>query len=357
MKPAWRYLASGLALMALVAFGLRWMLRQPTPDAGAGDRLQRVAVVASDVRDNAMQQLQLRAAALATDPAFASYVVQAMEPGAAPNGGIDRASIADLLKSRRSGYDLAMVLDGKGRPVAADGPRLGEAAEWPRDPLVKRTLATLRPSAGAWVHGGRLYWVAVNPLVRGGIAQGALLTAAKINDDYAATISRHTGAAIVLLVAGEDGYVIASAHALPSWARTSLPELAAGLPATRTAPLQDTTLKLPPGHADEMARVVPVPTTSSQALVVAIAEAPEAPSSGWWPALGIFVLGALAVLWHWWRVERPLEQLAERLGAVARGRRPPEFAMHGSVNVRRVARRLNRLFSSDKVRRFQDPAR
>lgn len=343
MKPALRYLLAGLAWVVAGALALNWVLHEQASEAAAqhaADRLARVAVVATDVRDNAVQQLQLRAAALAGDPAFADYVVQSMQPGAAPDGGIDRASILDLLKSRRSGYDLAAVLDARGEPVALDGKLPVAAASLPQDPLVAETLATLKPSTGAWARQGQLLWVTVNPLLRGGIAQGLLLTAARVDNDYAATVARHTGTEVAVLAADDRDYALASAHALPAWAELALPEVAAGLPATLPLPASD--LELPGVHR-ELARVLPLPTASGHAIVVALAE-PATGRAVAWPPLVFALLGGLVVLWHWWRVERPLQWLTDRVAGVARGRRPPEFPAHGGVAVRRLARHLNRLF-------------
>jgi hypothetical protein len=349
MKPATRYLLSGMTLVALVALGLQWQLRPPAgpPAIGGADLLRRVAVVATDVGDNNLQQLQLRAVALATDPAFSGYILASMQSGA-PGGTVDRAAIVDLLKSRRRGYDLAMVLDAQGQPIAADGTVPGTREDIPGDPLVKRALTSLAPSSGAWVREGKLFWITVNPLMRGGIAQGLLLTAARVDDGYASTISRYTGAAVAVLVSNDTSdrhYAIASAHALPSWAITELPRFVESLPTSKLSPMSDRTLELRDDHSGETASIVPLRTASGQALVIALADTPAHTHTGWLAAW-VFLLGALAVFWHWWRVERPLQLLASRVAAVARGHRPPQFTARGSPSIRGLARHLNRLFST-----------
>ena len=347
MKSALRYLLIGLALVILAALALSWSLRgQAAAQAAdrAADRLQRVSVVATDVRDDALQQLQLRAAALASDPAFVDYVVQSLQPGAAANGGIDRASVIDLLKTRRSGYEMSAVLDAQGKPVAVDGALPGSAASVQNDALVTHTIATQKPSAGAWVHQGKLWWVTINPLRRGGIAQGLLLTAARVDNGYAATVSRHTGTAVAVLVAKEQGYTLVSSHDLPAWAPTALPELAAGRPTPDALPLPDSELKLPSGGLDEIGRIMPVATSNGRAVLIALAKPVNAPADFAWPVVLLAVFGALAVLWHWWYVQRPLQHLADRVSSASRGRRPPQFAEHGGMGVRRLARHLNRLF-------------
>lgn len=348
MKPSMRYLLIALVLCAFAALTLRMLLRAPgdaPADGRAGEPLQRVALVAADVRANAEQLLQLRTSNLASDPAFSSYVLQAMDPGAAPGGAIDRASIVDLLRSRREGFDLAMVLDAHGRLVASDGAAPETAAQLPGNALVKRTLATRKSSTGAWVSAGELYWVAVDPLVRGGLMQGLLLTAARVDAGYTATISRHTGMPVALLIADGERYRIASGHALPGWAASTLADAATARNAAGASVSSGDTLAVP-HRVDTVARIIPISTTSGDALLVALAGAPPTPLLGVGPALWVFLLGAAMVLWHWWRVERPLDLLSERIGAVAHGRRAQQFAVRGSASVRRLARQLNRLFSA-----------
>lgn len=345
MKPALRYLVGGFGLVSAAALALYGLWGDPSAqaaDAAAGEPVRHVAVVASDLRQSAVQALQLRAEALATDPAFSSYVVQAMEPNAAPGGGIDRASIADLLKSSRHGYDGAMVLDAQGRLVASDGAPLDGAAAVSHSPLVTHTRATAKPSSGAWVHDGQLSWVTVNPLVRGGIAEGLLLTFAHVGADYVDAISRHTGAAVALLVEDKGRYRMAEQRLMPTWAKNALPQLVAGLPPSQVS-APDSHLALPRDHASDVATVVPLSTATGRAVLVALGPASPAPASADWPAVCVWVLGVLAVLWHWWWVERPLQALTDSARAMAHGRHPPEFPLRGSASVRRLARRLNRL--------------
>ena len=98
-------------------------------------RRRRIGAIAAwPVRWNAnceasrLAELQLRADSLAQDPAFVDYVAQSLIPVPQLGGAIDKASISDLLKERRHGYDVAMVLDTQGAPIAAvrcpaEGPR------------------------------------------------------------------------------------------------------------------------------------------------------------------------------------------------------------------------------------------
>ena len=301
------HLLAGLVLAAVGALGMAWMMRvqaRAAATAVAQDRLSRVGAVATDQRGSALERLRLRGTELASDPAFVDYVVQSMQPGAAAGGGIDQASIRDLLASRRAGYDLLAVLDPQGRPVAFDGDLPLAEASVAMNPLVKRTIAMGKPEAGAWALPGRLLWVSVHPLERGGIVQGLLLTASGVGDDYAARVSGQTGVAVAVLAAGDGAYSLASGHALPGWASSVLPQVAAGL--TAALPLSDSELHLPGDHA-ERARAVPLTTASGHAVLVALA----APSKGLerplWPPLLFMLAGVLMVGWQWWCTRRPAQ--------------------------------------------------
>lgn len=253
-------------LAAGAAYAVHWQAVQ-TAQAQADVRLQRAVAAAHDAQAEALQLLALRAGALAEDPAFVDYVVQSLQPNATLGGGIDRASISDLLNARRRGYDVAMVLDAQGMPAALDGVLLKDKASIQRDPLVTAALGSAKPTQGAWVFDGKLLWVSVHPLLRGGIVQGALVAVQTVGESYPALVARHTGVPAAVAVSGGAGFVMAAQHALPGWAVQSLPELAGTLPPNDALPPNGRALGVPGTARDQPGWVLPVEASGGRALV------------------------------------------------------------------------------------------
>jgi hypothetical protein len=144
--------------------------------------------------------LQLRGEALAQDSAFVDYVAQSLIPNPQLGGAVDSVSISDLLRERRKGYDIAMVLDYRGTPVASSGILLKDPVSIRKDPLVTAAISQLKPRQGVWLDHGQLLWVAVNPLLRSGALQGVLVTATRVDAAFAVAIG-HIARADVALVA------------------------------------------------------------------------------------------------------------------------------------------------------------
>ncbi|MFK2902363.1 hypothetical protein ISP17_00195 [Dyella ginsengisoli] len=253
-------------LAAGAAYAVHWQAAQ-TAQAQSMERMQRAVTVAHDAQAAALQVLSLHAEALAQDPAFVDYVVQSLQPNAALGGGIDRASISDLLNARRHGYDVAMVLDAQGMPAALDGVLLKDKASIQRDPLVTTALASGKPSQGAWVFDGKLLWVSVHPLLRGGIVQGALVAVQTVGESYPALVARHTGVPAAVVVSGGAGFVMATQHTLPGWAVQSLPELAGTLPPNDALPPNGRALGVPGTDREQPGWVLPVDASGGRALV------------------------------------------------------------------------------------------
>jgi len=248
------------------AYAVHWQAAQ-TARAQAAVQLQRAVAVARDAQAEALQVLALRGGALAEDPAFVDYVVQSLQPNAALGGGIDRASISDLLNARRHGYDVAMVLDAQGMPAALDGVLLKDKASIQHDPLVTTALGTAKPTQGAWVFDGKLLWVSVHPLLRGGVVQGALVAIQGAGESYPAIVTRHAGVPAVVVVTGGSGFVMATQHALPGWAVQSLPELAGTFPSNEALPPNGRALGVPGAGREQPGWVVSLDASGGRALV------------------------------------------------------------------------------------------
>ena len=249
--------------------------------AQARQQLAQVAPVTLDLQRDRLDKLQLRSEALATDPAFIDYVVQSLQPSPLNGGGIDRASISDLLNERGEGYDLLMVLDAKGRPVAKRGVLLKSDASVSGDGLVMRALASGKPERGAWVYDGKLLWIAINPLIRSGVSQGLLLSAQVADSDYIATINRYTGAHTALLVSTQSrgGFALAAGSGLPAWAAPALQHTADALPAGNELPADGRAATVTAGRNEVPGWIVPLSTSSGRALLMAVEPDRDGPSS------------------------------------------------------------------------------
>lgn len=311
MTRATGQLAVHLLLIACLAVAaaaaLRWQMQQSN-QAFARQRQQRSTAIALDAQSHALETLQLRASALAEDPAFVDYVAQSLQPNPMLGGAIDRASISDLLDSRRRGYDIAMVLDDQGAPAALDGVLLMSPGRIQHDALVARARTSHQPAQGIWVYDGKLLWVTVNPLMRGGSLRGLLLAARVADDSFTALVARHSGTAIGLLVSQRDGFVLAAQRGLPGWAVQSLP---AALDALAPGPISPSGqyLALGGGHLPPAWRF-PLDSSEGRVALVSLAEPVAAPGAVAaqrrldLAIAGLAALGLLLALGRWMRQRR-----------------------------------------------------
>lgn len=349
MKPATGFLLSALmwvgALTALALIAVQWQ-SQRTAQGQWKERLHTAAAVGMELQAIRLQELQLRAAMLANDQAFVDYVAQSLIPSPALGGAVDSASISDLLNERRHGYDLAMVLDPRGQPVASSGVLLRDRAGIRRDPLVARAIAGLKPVQGLWIDHGQLLWVAVNPLLRGGVLQGVLLSGAWIGDEFAATASRmgHTGIALVATGAAWSPRMSGTGEV----SAAALGDNVAGITAVIAPTGQALQLRVDQHGAS--AWVVPLPVSGGRAALVAVAPAGAVTATARGLArplqLGAALLGLLAallVLQQWWRTYLPLQRMQSVVHRAANGDAHLTVRVDGGASVRQLREQLNRL--------------
>lgn len=327
-------LLTALAVAAAILQSARLTLAQ------ARQQLAHVAPVALDLRKARLDQLQLRSESLAKDPAFVDYMVQSLQTGPQNGGGVDRASISDLLHSRRQGFDILMVLDATGRPAARQGVLLRPDQAIMGDPLITGALRSGQPTRGSWVYDGSLLWITVNPLVRSGLTQGLLLTAQRADPTFVATIDRYTGVDAALMVSAghASGFAIAGSPDLPPQVAQALPEVANQLPSGAQVPGQGVATTVMGGNRRVPGLLVPLPSSSGRAMVVAV----KPDRQGFSSLVFMLVLIALASLlaqaltfWTWRRHVLPLQQLALDVELTAQG---APFAETGAGD--RTVRRL-----------------
>lgn len=344
MSPAGAALAKGLfAVAACTAIAIAGVVvnADHAATARAAERLRITSEVEHDLQSQQQDVLGLRAQALAGDPAFVDYVTQSLVPNPQLGGGIDTLSISDLLKERRHGDDIAMLLDPTGEPVTSIGVISRGHALIRGDALVVRAISQLKPAQGMWLDNGDLLWVVVSPLLRGHSLQGLLVTASRVGDSFVAKLGRLSHSDVAL--------VVDPAARTPVPYSSGLDIRLTDLLAARRADIfavtaeQGAGLDLHDGSQSARAWVTPIHLEGGHAALVAL---DQQVSLG--RAMGEdtthLVIGVLcfallaigAVVWQWRRTWQPLAELAHAFdtnkSAVARVR--------GSAAVRDVRDRL-----------------
>ena len=351
MKAATQFLLLGVAAVVLLtAAAAAVTLRQVDhrTQVRVLDQLQGTASVERELQASRLVELQLRAELLAQDPAFVDYVAQSLIPNPQLGGAVDSASISDLLKERRHGYDIAMVLDPQGKPVATSGILLKDHDSIRRDPLVTSAIGRLKSQQGVWVDHGQLLWVAVNPLLRGGVLQGALLTAAHVDDAFAIAVSRIARTDVAVLVQPVPGSDPAPSSGLDSWIGQALSTQLPGV--LGVTAVDGNGMQLTDGQRTVSAWITPLKTSSGQAALVAIGPDQHAENRIDVAALplligigGFGICVVLFVLLQWWRTWLPLQRMLEVIQLANPGDQHFTIRVHGSLIVRRLRDGINRL--------------
>lgn len=351
MKPSTRFLVFSMAwVLVVVGLAAAGVILQThrTEQVRALVRLQTAATVEADLQTTRFTVLQLRASVLANDPAFVDYVAHALIPNPMLGGAIDSVSIGDLLNQRRKGYDVAMVLDSQGHPAAMSGVLLKDAASIARDALITKCIATGKPTHGMWVSHGRLFWVTVNPLLRGRSLRGLLLAATRVDDAFAIAIARITGTDIAIVANGADASLAAHSGGLDIWETKALESDAQTILDTQDS--HGAALTLANAGQTVTAWVTPLPGSHGHAALVTM-EA-NAGTSAWvepvaWPLLaGIAILGLLAaslVVLHWRRTCVPMNRICEVMQHAANGDQFMHARVGGSALTRQIRDAVNQL--------------
>jgi hypothetical protein len=310
-KALWRGWALVVVGSALAMAAAVWNANQGSRTRALA-RLQSSSEIVHDLQAQELEMLKLRAQTLAGDTAFVDYVTQSLVPNPQLGGAIDSLSISDLLKQRRHGDDIVMLLDPTGAPITAIGVLGKDRASISHDPLVVASISQQTTVQGAWLDHGDLQWVVVSPLLRGRTPQGYLITAAQVSESFFARIGRlvHSDVALVLDAAVTHSSGI-DAGLVDLLAAHRQEILAAGNEQGTAMRLQDahppadiwvTPLKLDGGHAALVTLDPPVPSDrgiDKETLRL---------------LAGIVLFGLLAALYvwlQWFFTWRPLSKLAD----------------------------------------------
>lgn len=357
MKPSTSFLVVAILAVvlgsALASAGAIWQTRR-TRHAQTLAHLQTGAKVEAALQTSSFDVLQLRARTLANDPAFVAYVTHALIPDPALGGAVDSLSISDLLSQRRHGYDVAVILDRQGHPVATSGVLLKEAASITHDALVTKALATGKPTQGMWESHGHLWWVSVNPLMRGGSLRALLLAATQVDNAFADAIAQITHTDIAIVTKGASGTPAARSTGLALWQTRALAATSQSLPDIRDGQGMPHLLK--DAGNTTMAWITPLPDSQGQAALVAMpanAGAPPWVEPTAWPfLLGIAMLGlagVFLVIIHWRRTCVPMDHIRSVIEHAADGDHHLHARSDGSAMVRQLRDAVNRLLQRDRT--------
>lgn len=351
MNPSSRFLATGLVTVVVLAAaamaGIVWQTAQMAK-AGQTHKLQSVSRLVSELQKDRISELKLRTHFLASDPAFVDYVSQALIPDPHLGGAIDGASISNLLDERREGYDSAVVLDSRGKLAARSGRVLLRSDGYSHDKLVVQSLASRTPAVGIWSGGGQLAWVAVEPLMRGGVLQGMLVTSRRIDDDFIDSVATMSETEVAILVPSAKGTSIVASSNIGTLVGDELARNDDDPLAVTKREGRPLFIRYPGGSS--LSWVTPLDTAVGKAALVVLPHVQGSPSAieakvaPWLLAVVVLALiAALLIVQQWRRTYVPLQQMHDVIDRAANGERLITLRTTGSASVRSLTEVINRL--------------
>jgi hypothetical protein len=327
MKPAARFLVLGLAtgtILALAAAaGVIWQTDRLAHARGL-DRLQAAGTAESELQAGLFRELHLRAEPLANDPAFVDYIAQSLIPSPKFGGGVDGASIGDILGERRHGFDIAIILDSKGKPAGSSGTLLKDDSSVAQEPLVAKAIATLKPTQGLWADHGQLIMVVAHPLLKTGELQGVLLACLRLDKGFANQIARVSRTGVAMFVPSATALGVSFSDGLGSW-------IASTPPATMQRAIKDISmsgreLTLSDGEHDRSTWVRSLDASGDRAVLVTLdsdVRSDKFIADDAMPMLygllGMWIVGSLLVLLQWSRTYVPLQNMMDIIERAALG--------------------------------------
>lgn len=317
--------------------------------------LQSMQSIQHFAEGSRQRELELKSAILASNPGFVGYVSQALSIGAEPGGIVDAASIRDLLEARRQQYnfDVAAVLDPRGKTVVMLGESLRTQQDFSSTPLMAKVRASSQPSIDLLSERGHLVLVSLSPMVRGDTIEAYLLTGVNIGSDFVAPLATAGHVDLALIGLGRAGNsVVASTldgedNALLLEAVEAEPALAPSAPdATEMQPNREFDLELQDGKTRASMTAL-FGATSSGLLVSVVPLEQRIVSTGAirTPMLiaGAFVL--IVLLLVTWLIQRrfvrPLSHLIDMSDRVLRGDVQVVARDIGASDISRIAAAFN----------------
>lgn len=338
-------LALGVAAVATYVVGARIA----TQSANAS--LEHSRAVQQNVQVLDFQRLGLMTQMLANDPAFLSYVVEAggNNPfgNTSPGEGVN--SITNLLNERQAeiGFDLGMVLDPSGNPIAQSHGTAVISGNLDADTVVTASMQAQSETTGFWLRDGHIYQVAVAPLGNRDQLAGYLVLGLAVTQAQLQNVKRVSGSDLVMLSVVNGRYTALASTLDTQHLGFLTGALNAHIPATHGV------FPLELGNERWLASAHPLNSHGDTGIALTLTSLDKA-MAGFRAILTALVAAAilallLALLLSWWlsrQVSRPLRRLAEAAQEAARGDYQRHFpASKAGAEIAQLTQALDSLLS------------
>ena len=215
------FLASAaLVVMALGAAAIATYVRgEQIATAAAGDSLEHSREIQQSFETVRLQRLKLMTDLVSNDTAFVSYVLEtATSNDPFATGQSNTGSIKDLLTERQEevGFDLGVVLDSSGQPVAQVGGVAPVQGSLSVDPVVAAVMKSQRVATGYWVRDNHVYQVAAAPLANRDQLAGYLVLALDIDQAELQHMAGVSGSELAILDTSSGKYASVAGTLTPA---------------------------------------------------------------------------------------------------------------------------------------------
>ncbi len=158
------------------------------------------------------KQLELISLLVSSEPAFVSYVAEAINFYKKEKKSQYLTSIADLLQERKQQYsfDFAIITDGNGVQMAHSEKIISVVKDLSSNKLLSQSMQELQPVKGYWYENQQLFQSSVVPIAQGQNLVGFLITAKKIDNITLTNLSQLSGTQIMLILKNKSYAVLAS---------------------------------------------------------------------------------------------------------------------------------------------------
>lgn len=347
-------LSTGVVVLALgVAAFATYTRGSQVADRAAHASLDHSREVQQQFQSLHFQRLRLMSQLVATDPAFVSYVQEASsssnDPFGAAQTGAGSASIGNLLGERESeiGFDLGLVLDTNGVPIAETRGSPPIHDNLTLDPVVGSVMRAQHAQTGYWLRGGKLYQIAVAPLGNREQLAGYLVLGLAIGNAQLQHVKQVSDSDLVMLDTGGGKYT----PVVTTLDTRQLAGLMQALESHPVLPKNGFDLELDGEHW--LAYAAPLAATDNTGIALTLTSLDRA--MGGFRAillaqLAAAVLGLLLAmilsLWLSRRVAKPLRRLAEAAQAAAHGEYQLDFKVtKGGGEIGQVSSAFDSLLS------------
>ncbi|MEO8741560.1 MAG: hypothetical protein ABI365_00040, partial [Lysobacteraceae bacterium] len=193
-----------------------------------------------------------------------------------------------------------------------------------KEAFVANCIEMRKPTHGLWADHGQLILVAANPMLKGGVLQGVVLTATHLDADFATAIQRLTRTGIVLFVPAPTASGTSASNGLASWIAPALvAEAQQMIVATTTS---GAALKLSDGQHDMAAWATPLDADGGHAVLVALDSGANGDATMHASTTQLLyglllsgIIGIVIVLLQWSRTYVPLQGMIDIIERAAQG--------------------------------------